>query len=147
MSARRKVLNDLSKLANSTAGVLQGAYGEAESMVRHRLEALLDKMDLVTREEFDAVKAMVANARRENEALSKRLDKLEGKAKPARRAAASKTATPKAAAAKKSATRKTTAKATTAKKPAARKSTAKKPAAKKPTAKKPAAKRATRKSA
>jgi BMFP domain-containing protein YqiC len=138
MSARRKVLNDLSKLANSTAGVLQGAYGEAETMVRHRLEALLDKMDLVTREEFDAVKAMAATARRENEALSKRLDKLEGKTKPARR-----TAAPKTAAAKKPTVRKkAVAKATPAKKTAVRRAATKKPATKKP-----ATKRATKKPA
>jgi BMFP domain-containing protein YqiC len=142
MSARRKVLYDLSKIANSTAGVLQGAYGEAETMVRHRLEAVLDKMDLVTQEEFDAVKKMAATARRENEALSKRLDKLDGKTKPARRAA-----TPKTAATKKPAARKTTAKATTAKKPAARKPVANKPAAKKPATKKPTAKRTTKKPA
>jgi BMFP domain-containing protein YqiC len=143
MSARRKLLNDLSKIANSSAGVLQGAYGEAENMVRQRLEALLDKMDLVTREEFDAVKAMAAAARRENEALEKRLIKLEGKAKPAQRAAGKKPAA-KTTAAKKPTVRKPAAKKkVVAKKPTAKKTT--KPAAK--TSAKPATKRTTKKPA
>ena len=63
-------------------------------LLRQRLERLLDRMDLVTREEFDVVKAMAAKARLENEALAKRLAVLEvaiqpGDANPTRRAAAS----------------------------------------------------------
>ncbi len=130
MTARRKILNDLSKVANSAAGVVQGAYSEAETVFRQRLEALLDRMDLVTREEFNAVKAMAEKARRENTALAKRIVMLEGK--PA-----------KTTAKKKPAPKKTVTKKTATKKPTAKKATTKKPAAKKPTAKKATAKKAS----
>ena len=77
MSANRRILDDVSRLATSAAGLVQGAGREAESLVRQRLERLLDGMDLVTREEFDAVKAMAAAARLENEAQGKRIAALE----------------------------------------------------------------------
>ncbi len=93
MSANRRILDDVAKLATSAAGLVQGAGREAESLLRQRLESLLDRMDLVTREEFDAVKAMAAKARTENEALETRLAALEkaiqaGNAKRAPRTAA-----------------------------------------------------------
>ena len=78
MSVNRRILDDISRLVTSTAGLVQGAGREAETLFRHRLERLLDKMDLVPRDEFDAVKAMAAKARLENEALGKRLGVLEG---------------------------------------------------------------------
>ena len=77
MSANRRILDDVAKLATSAAGLVQGAGREAEILLRQRLEGLLDRMDLVTREEFDVVKAMAAKARTENEALHKRLAVLE----------------------------------------------------------------------
>jgi|GEM_PF-756810 len=78
MSVNRRILDDISRLATSAAGLVQGAGREAETLFSHRLERLLDKMDLVPRDEFDAVKAMAAKARMENEALGKRLGVLEG---------------------------------------------------------------------
>ena len=77
MSANRRLLDDVSRLATSAAGLVQGAGKEAEMLVCQRLERLLDGMNLVTREEFDAVKAMAAKARSENEALNKRLAAME----------------------------------------------------------------------
>lgn len=85
MAPRRRMLDDIAKLSTAAAGVLQGASREAEGLVRQRLERLLDRMDLVTREEFDAVKAMAAKAREENEALAARLDRLEAAGRPPRR--------------------------------------------------------------
>lgn len=78
MSANRRILDDVSRLATSAAGLVQGAGREAENLLRLRLERLLDSMDLVPREEFEAVKAMAAKARAENEALAGRLAVLEG---------------------------------------------------------------------
>lgn len=78
MSGNRRILDDVSRLATAAAGLVQGAGREAETLVRQRLERLLDGMDLVPRDEFDAVKAMAAKARLENEALGKRLAALEG---------------------------------------------------------------------
>ncbi|MDP6563207.1 MAG: accessory factor UbiK family protein [Alphaproteobacteria bacterium] len=77
MQPNRRLLDDIARLATGTAGLVQGAGREAETLLRHRLERLLDRMDLVPREEFDAVKAMAAQARLENEALAERLAALE----------------------------------------------------------------------
>ena len=77
MDARRRVLDDIAKVATSAAGLLQGAGREAETLLRQRLEALLDRMDLVPRDEFEAVKAMAAKARAENDALEARIARLE----------------------------------------------------------------------
>lgn len=101
MSGRRMVFDDVAKLATSAAGLVQGAGREVETLVRQRLEQLLDRMDLVPRDEFEAVKEMAATARAENEALAARLEALETaiqsgemttkadtRAKPAKRKAA-----------------------------------------------------------
>ncbi len=85
MALRRRMMDDIAKLSTAAAGLVQGAGREAEALFRQRLERLLDRMDLVTREEFEAVKAMAAKAREENEALAARLARLEGGAAPAAR--------------------------------------------------------------
>jgi BMFP domain-containing protein YqiC len=77
VSNRRQVLDDVAKLATSAAGLMQGASREIETLIRQRLEQLLDRMDLVNRDEFDAVKAMAAAARAENEDLRQRVEALE----------------------------------------------------------------------
>ena len=78
MDARRRLLDDLAKVVTAAAGVLQGAGREAELLMRQRLERLFDRFELVTREEFDAVKAMAAEAGAENARLAARLARLEG---------------------------------------------------------------------
>ncbi len=85
MQTRNRLLDDLAKVANSAVNVASGLKGEIDARLIQHLERVLDGMDLVGREEFEAVKAMAAEARAENERLSKRLAKLEGgkpKAKP-----------------------------------------------------------------
>lgn len=77
MGARRRLLDDIAKLATGTAGLVQGAGREAETVFRVRLERLLDQMDLVPREEFDVVRAMAVAAREENAALGERIERLE----------------------------------------------------------------------
>ena len=64
----------------AAAGVAQGVKDEAETAVRQRVERLLSDMDLVTREEFEAVREMAQKAREENEDLKARIEALEGKA-------------------------------------------------------------------
>ena len=86
MVLRRRMMDDIAKLSTAAAGLMQGAGREAETLLRQRLERLLDRMDLVTRDEFEAVKAMAAKAREENEALAARLARLEGGVAPASRA-------------------------------------------------------------
>lgn len=87
MVPNRRRLDDIAKIATSAVGILQGAGREAEGLMRIRMERLLDRMDLVTRDEFDAVKAMAAAAREENAALKERIAALEAAAKPAPRRA------------------------------------------------------------
>lgn len=77
MQSRNRILDDISQLMTNAAGVAQGVKTEAETVVRQRVERLLADMDLVTREEFEAVREMAVKARDENEALKARLAALE----------------------------------------------------------------------
>jgi BMFP domain-containing protein YqiC len=75
--------DDLGKMASGAAGAMMDMRREMEQMGAQQIKQLLAKMDLVTREEFEVVKAMAEKARTENEALSARLDALESAKKPA----------------------------------------------------------------
>lgn len=72
-----RVFDDLAKLMTDAAEVAQGVRREAETAVKSQLERLLLAMDVVTREEFEAVKEMAAKAREENEKLNQRIALLE----------------------------------------------------------------------
>ena len=65
MQVDNRFLDDLARVANGAVGALSGVREEVEAMVRQRAERLLADMDLVTREEFEAVKAVAAKARLE----------------------------------------------------------------------------------
>ena len=103
-----RFFDEIARLMTDAAGVANGVRKEVDSVMRGQAEKILNDLDIVSREEFDAVKQMAQKARTENEALAKRISALETAAAPA----------PKKPVAKKPA----------AKKPAARRS--------KPTAKK-----------
>jgi hypothetical protein len=77
MSTRNKVMDDFSQLFTNAMGVAQGAKTEAETAMKSWMDRWLADRQLVTREEFDAVRAMAQKAREENEALKARLDALE----------------------------------------------------------------------
>ena len=77
MQTRNRLLDDLARVATGALGIAAGARREAEEVLTARFAALLGAEGFVTREEFDAVKAMAAKARSENAALSARLDALE----------------------------------------------------------------------
>ena len=79
MQARGKLFDDISQLMTNAMGVAQGARDEAETAVSSVVDRRLADRDFVTREEFDAVRAMAQKAREENEALKARLDALEAK--------------------------------------------------------------------
>ena len=81
MQSRNKILDDVSQLMTNAMGVAQGAREEAETAVKSIIDRWLADHDFVTREEFDAVKAMAQKAREENENLKERLDALEKKRK------------------------------------------------------------------
>ncbi len=84
MQTRNKVLDDISKLMTNAMGVAQGAKDEAETAMSSMIDRWLADRDFVTREEFDAVRAMAQKAREENEALKARVDALEA-ASPAKK--------------------------------------------------------------
>ena len=77
MQTRNKILDDFSQLMTNAMGVAQGAKDEAQNAMKSMLDRWLADRDFVTREEFDAVRAMAQKAREENEALKARLDGLE----------------------------------------------------------------------
>ena len=77
MQSRNKILDDVSQLMTNAMGVAQGAREEAETAVKSIIDRWLADHDFVTREEFDAVKAMAQKAREENENLKARLDTLD----------------------------------------------------------------------
>ena len=81
MQSRNKILDDVSQLMTNAMGVAQGAREEAETAVKSIIDRWLADHDFVTREEFDAVKAMAQKAREENEDLKGRVDALEKKRK------------------------------------------------------------------
>lgn len=76
-SGSNRILDELAKLMTDAAGAAQGVQREMETAMRGQFERLLNSMDLVKREEFEAVRDMAIKAREENDALSARLDKLE----------------------------------------------------------------------
>ncbi|SFG64358.1 MULTISPECIES: accessory factor UbiK family protein [Sulfitobacter] len=79
MQTRNKFFDDVSQMMTNAMGVAQGAKDEAETAMKGMLDRWLADRDFVTREEFDAVRAMAQKAREENEVLKTRLDKLEAK--------------------------------------------------------------------
>lgn len=79
MQTQNRILDDLAKFVNGAAGTLAGMGREAEASARERAKEWIGGLEFVSREEFEAVKAMAAAARDEVEALKARLDALEGK--------------------------------------------------------------------
>ena len=77
MQTRNRLLDDIARVANGAAGVATGMRDEVEALVQERVERVLARLNLVTREEFEAVKAMAAKARSEQEKLEKRIRALE----------------------------------------------------------------------
>jgi len=82
MEPRNRFFDDISQLMNNAMGVAQGARGEAENAMKSWVDRWLADRDLVTREEFDAVRLMAQKAREENADLRSRLEALESHAKP-----------------------------------------------------------------
>lgn len=79
MQTGKRVLDDLARMASGAAGAAGAVRDEMEAMVRDRLQTLLDSMDLVRREDFEAVQEMAQNARMEQERLEARVAALEAR--------------------------------------------------------------------
>jgi BMFP domain-containing protein YqiC len=91
MQTDNRLLDDLARIANGAFAALSGVREEAEQRLREQFEKVLARMDVVPREEFEAVKAIAVRAREEQEKLEARLAALESQlaaapAKPAARA-------------------------------------------------------------
>jgi BMFP domain-containing protein YqiC len=79
MQSQNRFFDDVARVASGAVGALSGVRGEIEARFRDQLERVLAGMDLVSREEFEAVKAMAAKAREEQELLLRRIDVLEAR--------------------------------------------------------------------
>src|SRR5271154_5290914 len=88
MQSQNRFFDDLARVAAGAMGTMSGVKNKIESRLREQLERLLAGLDLVNRDEFEAVKAMAAKARAEQEDLAKRLAEREGLLAPQRDRAA-----------------------------------------------------------
>jgi BMFP domain-containing protein YqiC len=79
MQSQNRFFDDLARVATGALGTLSGVKTEVETRLREQLEKVLAGMDLVSRDEFEAVKAMAAKARSEQEDLANRVAELESK--------------------------------------------------------------------
>ena len=84
MQSENRMFDDLVKMVNGVAGTMAGAGREAEASMREKMREWVGGVDGVSRDEFEAVKAMAAAARDENEALKARIAALEGAAATAK---------------------------------------------------------------
>lgn len=76
-----RFFDELAKMATNAAGAAQGVREELDRLVKAQVERVLNDLDVVQREEFEAVRAMAQKARQENEALSARIASLEERQK------------------------------------------------------------------
>jgi BMFP domain-containing protein YqiC len=74
-----RFFDEIGRLMNDAAGAAQGMKREVDAVIRAQAEKILNDLDIVKREEFEAVKEMARLAREENEALKARIAVLEGK--------------------------------------------------------------------
>ena len=80
MQSENRLFDDFVKVMNGAAGTLAGMGREAEGAVRERMREWVGGLDMVSREEFEAAKAIAVAAREENQALKARIEALEAKA-------------------------------------------------------------------
>ena len=83
MQSENRLFDDFVKVLNGAAGTFAGMTREAEAGFRERVREWVGGLDLVSRDEFEAVKAIAVSAREENEALKARIEALEGHSAPA----------------------------------------------------------------
>lgn len=79
MQTQSPIFDEIARLMSEAAGAVDGVRREAETVMRSQLQRLLSDMDLVSRDEFEAVRDLAAAARTENERLALRIAELESK--------------------------------------------------------------------
>lgn len=77
MQSKNRIFDDVAKVASGAVSTLTGVREEIDGLIRQQIERVMVEMDVVPREEFDAVKAMAAKARAEQDALNVRIAALE----------------------------------------------------------------------
>jgi BMFP domain-containing protein YqiC len=82
MQTDNRLFDDFAKFMNGAAGTIAGVGREAEAGLRERMKEWIAGLDFVSRDEFEAVKAMAAAARDDADALKARLDAMEAKSTP-----------------------------------------------------------------
>jgi BMFP domain-containing protein YqiC len=82
MQSENRLFDDFVKVMNGAAGTIAGMTREAEGAMRERMREWVGGLDMVSRDEFEAVKAIAVAAREENQALKARLEALEASATP-----------------------------------------------------------------
>ena len=85
MSTKARILEDVTRLAGGSVGLLGGLRDHAKEGLHYRIADIADKLDLVPREDFERLEAMLTKSRTEQEELSKRLDALENKKSKAKK--------------------------------------------------------------
>lgn len=88
MQTRNRILDDMARVASGALGTATGVRGEVEALIRERLKRVLGDMELVDREEFEAVKAMAAKARTEQEAMAATIAELKAEIEALKRGGA-----------------------------------------------------------
>ena len=87
MQSQNRIFEDMSKIATSAMGTMAGVGREVETLIRGRVRDLVGDVDMVGRDEFEAVKAMAANARAEVETLKAEIAAMRAATGPTRKAA------------------------------------------------------------
>lgn len=82
MQSENRLFEDLTKMLNGAAGTVAGMTREAQSGLQERMRDWVGGMDMVRRDEFDAVRAMAVAAREENDVLRARIEALEARLPP-----------------------------------------------------------------
>ncbi len=85
MIVKEKILDDVARVAGGTVSVLSGFSHQAKEDIRTRIEEIADRLDLVPREDFERLEAMLGKAREEQQDLTKRIEALEEQIKTKKR--------------------------------------------------------------
>lgn len=81
MQTKNRIFDDMAKVASGAVSTVTGLKDEIEGLISQRIERVMSDMDVVSRDEFEAVKAMAAKARDEQDALLDRIEALEAELK------------------------------------------------------------------
>jgi len=85
MQSKNRIFDDMAKVASGAVSTFSGVREEIDGMIRQQIERVMSDMDVVPRDEFEAVKAMAAKARAEQDALIARIDELEAALKKSKK--------------------------------------------------------------